>query len=179
MDGTKRDRPTERAILGAGCFWCIEAVLKRVGGVVAIRSGYMGGETESPTYREVCSGTTGHAEVVEVEFDPEVLPFSELLDRFWKLHDPTTLDRQGADIGTQYRSAIFYRSDEQRAEAERSKQAADQSGEFASPIVTEISPASRFYPAEEYHQDYFARNPNAPYCLFTIPPKLRKLGLPD
>lgn len=169
---------TEIATLGAGCFWCIEAVLQQIDGVTAVQSGYMGGETKDPTYRAVCSGSTGHAEVTQVTFDPEVLPYEHLLAWFWKLHDPTTLNRQGADVGTQYRSVIFTHSDAQREAAEASKKAADASGDFADPIVTEISAASTFYPAEDYHQEYYRLNKTQPYCRMVIAPKLDKLGLP-
>ncbi len=163
--------------LGAGCFWCIEAVLERIKGVKSVESGYMGGHVKDPTYKEICTGETGHAEVVRVHFDPEELPFDKLLEVFWKLHDPTTLNRQGHDIGTQYRSAIFYHSDEQKAAAEASKAAADKSGEFKDPIVTEITAASDFFPAEDYHQDFFEENKTYPYCRAVIWPKLEKLGL--
>lgn len=168
---------TELATLGAGCFWCVEAVLEQLDGVVDVRSGYMGGHVENPTYRQICTGTTGHAEVVQVEFRPEVLSYAELLDWFWRLHDPTTLNRQGADEGPQYRSAIFTHGDEQAAVARRSLDAADASGVFARPIVTEITPASTFYEAEEYHQDYYRSNRAAPYCQVVIRPKLDKLDL--
>ncbi|MCA9149574.1 MAG: peptide-methionine (S)-S-oxide reductase MsrA [Planctomycetales bacterium] len=163
--------------LGAGCFWCIEAVLLRIKGVEAVTSGYMGGKTKNPDYRAVCTGLTGHAEVVEVKFNPQVLPVSELLDIFFQLHDPTTLNRQGADVGTQYRSAIFYHTDAQKAAAEASLKKWNESGKFHAPIVTEITPASEFYAAEGYHQDYFNKNPGNPYCRINILPKFKKLGL--
>ena len=169
----------ETATLGAGCFWCVEAVLEQVEGVESVTSGYMGGHVESPSYREVCNGTTGHAEVVQVVFDPERLSYAELLEWFWRLHDPTTKDRQGNDVGPQYRSAIFVHSDEQRRAAEASRAAADASGAFGAPIVTEISDASTFYPAEGYHQEYYRENREQPYCRFVIAPKLGKLGLKD
>jgi peptide-methionine (S)-S-oxide reductase len=165
----------ETATLGAGCFWCVEAVLLRVEGVHSVVSGYMGGHVKDPTYQQICGGETGHAEVVQVRFDPEVLPYEHLLAWFWQLHDPTTLNRQGADVGTQYRSAVFYHTDEQRQLAEASKREAGASGEFKSPIVTEITPASEFYQAEEYHQNYYANNPSAGYCRLVIAPKLQKL----
>ena len=168
---------TEIATLAAGCFWCVEAFLERLDGVLDVRSGYMGGGVEDPTYEQVCGGGTGHAEVVQVSFDPELLGYRELLEWFWKLHDPTTLNRQGHDVGTQYRSAIFYHSEAQKAAAEKSKDAANRSGAFADPIVTEITAASQFYPAEAYHQDYYRLNKNAGYCRFVIAPKLDKLGL--
>lgn len=167
----------EKITLGAGCFWCIEAVLDRIKGVESVVSGYMGGDTENPTYEQICTGTTNHAEVVEVTFDPEVISFDKLMDVFWQLHDPTTLNRQGFDVGTQYRSAIFYHNDEQREIAEASKKKWDAAGKFKSPIVTEITAASVFYPAEMYHQEYFAKNPRDRYCRANILPKFQKLGL--
>lgn len=167
----------EIATLGAGCFWCVEAVLQQVDGVVALRSGYMGGHTENPTYKDICTGTTGHAEVVEVTFDPAVLSYEELLRWFWQLHDPTTLNRQGNDVGTQYRSAIFVHSDEQRAVAEASLKQYDASDMYADPFVTEITDAETFYVAEDYHQDYYRQNKGQAYCHFVIAPKLDKLGL--
>lgn len=163
------------ATFGAGCFWCVEAVFERLEGVHQVVSGYMGGSTDNPSYREVCSGNTGHAEVVQVHYDPEVIGFEELLDWLWRSHDPTTLNRQGADAGTQYRSAVFYHNDTQRTIAEASKDAAQ--AHFEDPIVTEITEASTFYPAEDDHQDYFRLNPTAPYCQMLIQPKLRKLDL--
>ena len=169
--------PTEIATLAAGCFWCVEAVLQQVDGVLEVRSGYMGGKTEDPTYRQVCSGDTGHAEVVQVRFDPARLAYADLLAWFWRLHDPTTLNRQGNDVGTQYRSAIFTHSDDQRGTAEESKRQADASGDFADPIVTEIVPASTFWSAEESHDDYYRQNREQGYCRMVIAPKLDKLGL--
>ena len=168
---------TELATFGAGCFWCTEAVFQRMDGVLSVTSGYAGGHTKNPTYKEVCGGKTGHAEVTQVKFDPDRVTFDQLVDLFWQMHDPTTPDRQGHDVGTQYRSVIFYHSDEQHKTAEASRDAANKSGQFKSPVVTEISPASTFYAAENYHQDYFNRNKNAPYCLFNIVPKLKKLDL--
>jgi len=170
---------TEVATFGAGCFWCVEAVLERIDGVVKVTSGYMGGSVRNPTYREVCSGTTGHAEVVQVTFDPDRITYRRLLDVFWTLHDPTTLNRQGADVGTQYRSAIFYHSQAQKEAAEASKKSANESGAFGSPVVTEITAAGTFYPAEDYHQDFFRLNPGHQYCRFVIAPKLDKLGLDE
>lgn len=167
----------EKITLGAGCFWCIEAVLDRIKGVDSVVSGYMGGDTLNPTYKDICTGTTGHAEVVQVTFDPAVISFDQMLDVFWQLHDPTTLNRQGFDVGTQYRSAIFYHSDEQREAAEASKKKWDASGTWPNPIVTEITEAAIFYPAELYHQEYFAKNPNDRYCRANILPKFKKLGL--
>jgi len=168
---------TEIATFGAGCFWCIEAVLEQIDGVQDVRSGYMGGRVAKPTYEQVCTGTTGHAEVVQVTFDPGVISYSQLLDMFWKLHDPTTLNRQGNDVGTQYRSAIFVHSPAQREAAEASLAALQASGTLGQPIVTEITDASTFYPAEQYHQDYYRQNRQQSYCRFVIAPKLDKLGL--
>jgi len=163
------------ATFGAGCFWCTEAVMEALDGVYEVESGYMGGHVLNPTYRQVCTGETGHAEVIQVHYDPDQISFDSLLDTFWAMHDPTTLNRQGADVGTQYRSAIFYHNDQQREIAESSKQSAQAA--FKNPIVTEITEASTFYPAEVNHQDYYALNPNAGYCRMVIKPKLRKLGL--
>jgi peptide-methionine (S)-S-oxide reductase len=163
------------AIFGAGCFWCVEAVFENLRGVHAVESGYMGGQENNPTYREVCAGTTGHAEVAQIHYDPAVISYETLLAWLWRSHDPTTLNRQGADSGTQYRSVIFYYDESQRAVAEASKESAQE--HFARPIVTEISEASTFYPAEDYHQDYYRQNPSAPYCQMVIRPKLRKLEL--
>jgi peptide-methionine (S)-S-oxide reductase len=165
------------ATLGAGCYWCIEAAYRRLDGVHAAVSGFMGGEVEHPSYNDVCEGTTGHAEVVQIVFDPKKISYEKILAWFWELHDPTTLNRQGNDIGTQYRSAIFYHSSEQKKIAEDSKQAAGTSL-FQKPIVTEITAASTFYPAPAYHQDYYSQNKSKnPYCRFVIEPKLRKLKL--
>jgi len=164
---------TETATIGGGCFWCVEAAYEGVQGIESVVSGYAGGPKQNPTYREVCDGNTGHAEVVQITYDPDVLSYAEVLNRFWLVHDPTTLNRQGSDVGTQYRSIILYESDGQRAVAERSLAEAQKG--FASKIVTEIKPLKKFYPAEDYHQDYFAKNPNAAYCTFVIKPKLEKL----
>ncbi|MFW5642507.1 MAG: peptide-methionine (S)-S-oxide reductase MsrA [Alkalispirochaeta sp.] len=161
-------------ILGGGCFWCVEAVYRRIDGVVELESGYAGGTTEHPTYHQVCTGETGHAEVVRITFDADVITLREIIDFFWKAHDPTTLNRQGADIGTQYRSIILYTSEEQRRVAEESRDEAQRS--FADPIVTTIEQAKHFYPAEEYHQKYYEENPRQGYCRAVIEPKLRKLG---
>ncbi len=163
--------------LGAGCFWCIEAVLERIKGVQSVESGYMGGRVENPTYKQIGTGKTGHAEVVRVKFDPTAISLDKLLEVFWELHDPTTLNRQGADRGTQYRSAIFYHSEAQKRTAEASKAKTDKSKKFDDPIVTEITEASQFYLAEDYHQDYFETNQNNRYCRAVIWPKLKKLGL--
>jgi peptide-methionine (S)-S-oxide reductase len=163
------------ATFGAGCFWCVEAVFENLDGVKAVESGYMGGKTKDPTYREVSSGQTGHAEVTRIYFDPAVITFETLLDWLWRSHNPTTLNRQGADAGTQYRSAIYYHSEAQREAAEASKAAAQKM--FSDPIVTEITSASEFYIAEDYHQDYYRLNKTAPYCQMVIQPKLKKLDL--
>jgi peptide-methionine (S)-S-oxide reductase len=165
---------TEVAILGAGCFWCVEAIYEELKGTVSVESGYTGGHVEDPTYKQVVTGQTGHAEVVRLEYDPSVISFEEVLIVFYHTHDPTTLNRQGADVGTQYRSAIFYANDEQKKIAE--KVTADITAEklWDDPIVTEITPLDVYYPAENYHQDYYENNPNAPYCTFVIAPKLAK-----
>jgi peptide-methionine (S)-S-oxide reductase len=165
----------EQATFGAGCFWCVEAVFERLDGVTSVVAGYAGGHTINPTYEEVCSGTTGHAEVAQITFDPSKISYEQLLDVLWQAHDPTTLNRQEADVGTQYRSVIFYHSDRQKTAAEISRKNAQKL--FDDPIVTEIQPLTKFYKAENYHQDYFKNNPNAPYCVFVIKPKLRKLKL--
>ena len=163
------------ATLGAGCFWCIEAVFQNLKGVESVVSGYTGGRVENPTYEQICTGTTGHAEVAQIIFDPAVISFEDLLYVFWRTHDPTTLNRQGADVGTQYRSAIFYDSEEQKKVAEKSKAKTDASDLWPDPIVTEISQLDKFYKAEEYHQDYYRLNSNQPYCRLIIDPKIRKL----
>jgi peptide-methionine (S)-S-oxide reductase len=168
-------KKTEIATFGAGCYWCVEAVLEQQDGVLDVTSGFMGGTVENPSYRDVCTGRTGHAEVVQVTFDPKVISYDDLLAWFWRLHDPTTLNRQGADEGTQYRSAIFTHSDEQHRAALASKEAAQK--DFRDPIVTEITPASTYYEAEEYHQDYYRQNKEQGYCRMVIAPKLGKLGL--
>ncbi len=167
----------EIATFGAGCYWCVEAVLQQVDGVLALRSGFMGGDVEDPSYEAVCMGVTGHAEVVEVTFDPSVLSYRELLGWFWRLHDPTTLNSQGADVGTQYRSVIFTHSESQATGAAESLRVADSSGVFADSIVTELSPASTFWPAKGEHQDYYRQNKTQGYCHMVIRPKLEKLGL--
>jgi peptide-methionine (S)-S-oxide reductase len=165
----------ETAILGGGCFWCLEAVYQRIDGVSMVASGYAGGETANPTYREICDGRTGHAEVVRISYDPDKISYSEILDWFWRCHDPTTLNRQGADTGTQYRSIILFENEEQQAIAEKSK--ADAASQFDNPIVTEITPLETFYPAEDYHQNYYNENSTVPYCTFVIRPKLQKLKM--
>ena len=165
---------TEIATLGSGCFWCTEAVYLSVKGVKEVVSGYCGGKVKNPTYREVCSGLTGHAEVVQVKFDPTVISYSEILEIFWNTHDPTTLNRQGADEGTQYRSVVFYHSESQRQIAESYKAQLDKSGVYRNKIVTEITPVATFYKAEDYHQNYFALNPEQGYCQYVIRPKVDK-----
>jgi peptide-methionine (S)-S-oxide reductase len=164
---------TEIADLGGGCFWCMEAVFERLPGVISVTSGFAGGTTENPTYEQVCTETTGHAETTEIVFDPAKISYNQLLDVYWQAHDPTTLNRQGADTGTSYRSIILYRGEKQKLEAEKSKLAAQQN--FHNPIVTEIVPLTKFYPAEDYHQKYYDNNSNAPYCQVVITPKLDKL----
>jgi peptide-methionine (S)-S-oxide reductase len=164
----------QTATLGAGCFWCVEAVFDDLEGVEDVVSGYSGGHKENPTYQEVCSESTGHAEVVQIKFDPDVISYDDILRVFFTVHDPTTLNRQGNDIGTSYRSAIFYHSDEQRAAAERVKDEIASEGLYNEPIVTEITPFDRFWPAEDYHQEYFANNPNQPYCSAVVAPKVAK-----
>ncbi len=165
----------ETATFGAGCFWCVEAVFQQLEGVKTVASGYTGGKIENPTYKQVSAGNSGHAEVIQLTYDPQVVTFAELLEVFWQTHDPTTLNRQGADVGTQYRSAIFYHTPEQRALAEKYKKELDAAGAFNSPIVTEIVPASKFYKAEDYHQNYYNLNSSQPYCSYVITPKLEKL----
>ena len=160
-------------VLGGGCFWCIEAMFETLDGIEATESGYAGGSVVNPTYKQVCTGETGHAEVVKVTFNPEKITLDDLLEFFWEAHDPTTLNRQGADVGTQYRSIIFYRSEEQRRAAEASKTRANPL--FENRMVTAIEPLGDFYPAEDYHQDYYANNQTAPYCRAVITPKLNKL----
>ena len=166
---------TKTATLGGGCFWCLETVFERIEGIKQVVSGYAGGTKDNPTYNEVCSGRTGHAEVVQLRYDSSVISYEKILETFWKAHDPTTLNRQGADVGTQYRSIILYSDSEQRRIATDSKLKAAKA--FTRPIVTEIEPLETFYPAEEYHQDYYANNPNAGYCRVVIRPKLEKMGL--
>ncbi len=160
--------------LGAGCFWCIEAIFQRLEGVHSVESGYTGGHVPNPTYKAVCTGTTGHAEVAKIVFDPKVISLEEILDVFWNTHDPTTLNRQGNDEGTQYRSAIFYHNESQKEAALRSKKAAEDAKLWPNPIVTEISPLGVYYPAEDYHQNYFNLNGNQPYCSYVIAPKVLK-----
>lgn len=165
----------QKATFGMGCFWCSEALFQRLNGVTNVRSGYEGGNVANPSYEDVCTGTTGHAEVIEVTYDPLKIKFDELLEVFWKSHDPTTLNRQGADVGTQYRSVIFYHSEEQKQIAEKYKKELNDTKAFPKPIVTEITKATPFYVAENYHQDYFNKNGSQPYCRMVILPKMEKL----
>ena len=173
---TAREKPaqTEAATFGAGCFWCVEAVFLELDGVVSVESGYSGGAVPDPTYDQVCSGTTGHAEVCRIRYDPAKIDYEGLLEVFWRTHDPTTLNRQGNDIGTQYRSVVFYHNEQQRKLAEKCKRELDAAGAFPGPIVTEIVPAVEFYKAEQYHQDYYRNNPQQGYCRVVIGPKLEK-----
>ena len=164
----------ETATLGAGCFWCVEAIYREVNGVETVESGYAGGTTANPTYEQVCSGTIGYAEVVQITFDSTIISFEDVLYIFWRVHDPTTVNRQGADVGTQYRSVIFYHTEDQKRIAEKSKQETDASALWPDPIVTEIAPFITFYKAESYHQDYYVMNPNQSYCRVVIDPKLIK-----
>ncbi len=164
----------ETATLAAGCFWCVEAVFDDLKGVESVGSGYSGGHTENPTYQQVCSERTGHAEVVQIKFDPNVISFKEILQVFFAVHDPTTLNRQGNDVGSSYRSAIFYHSDEQRKTAEEVIKEVEAEAVYNNPIVTEVKPFDKFYIAENYHQEYFANNPNQPYCAAIVAPKVAK-----
>ncbi len=169
-----KDAQLDTATFGSGCFWCSEAIFERLNGVKSVTSGFSGGERPNPTYEEVCTGRTDHAEVIQIAFDPKVISFDKLLEVFWKTHDPTTLNRQGADVGTQYRSVIFYHNDEQKNKAKKYKEELNKEGIWDNPIVTEISPFKNFYSAEEYHQEYYDKNPNAGYCSFVITPKIEK-----
>ena len=174
VNQTMSDKQLEIATLGGGCFWCVEAIYQDLIGVEKVVSGYAGGFVKNPSYNAVCAGTTGHAEVVQVHFDPDAISFEDILYIFWRVHDPTTLNRQGADVGTQYRSIILYESEAQKETALRSLAATDQSDLYASPIVTQVAPLEDFYPAEAYHQNYYRTNPNQPYCRVVIDPKVRK-----
>ena len=165
----------EITTLGGGCFWCVEAVYQRINGVSDVKPGYAGGHTKNPTYKEICTGKTGHAEVAQIEFDPRIISFTQILNIFWQAHDPTTPNRQGNDVGTQYRSVIFYHSENQKNIALESKKEADRSDYWPDPIVTEITDINNYYDAEDYHNNYYDNNPNQPYCLFVIKPKLDKL----
>lgn len=165
----------ETATLAGGCFWCTEAIFKRLKGVTSVLPGYAGGTVKNPSYDDVCSGKTGHAEAIQIEFDPNQIPFEKILDIFWHTHNPTTLNQQGNDIGTQYRSEIFYHDKKQKEIAEKSKAAFEKEGIYKDPIVTAITPLTNFYIAEDYHKNYFDRNANAPYCNLIISPKIHKL----
>lgn len=164
----------DTATFGSGCFWCTEAIFERVNGVIDVVSGYAGGHVVNPTYEAVCNGTTGHAECTQITFNPDIISYDELLEIFWKTHDPTTLNRQGNDVGTQYRSVIFYHNDEQKQRAEYYKRKLEEEKIWNDPIVTEISPVTKFYKAEKYHQDYYENNPYQGYCSFVITPKVEK-----
>ena len=164
----------EKATFGSGCFWCTEAIFKRLKGVSDVKSGYAGGHSDNPTYEEVCSGSTGHAEVIQVTYDPDLVTYAELLEVFWKTHDPTTLNRQGNDVGTQYRSVVFYHDDNQKKLSQQYKSRLTEEQIWSDPIVTEISPLAKFFPAEDYHDDYFSRNGSQPYCAFVVAPKVEK-----
>ena len=166
--------PYQTATFGTGCFWCTEAVFQQLNGVQKVTSGYSGGNVPNPTYNAVCSGSTGHAECLNIEYDPSIISFDELLEVFWKTHDPTTLNRQGADVGTQYRSVVFYHNEDQKTIAEKYKTALDNSGAYPNKIVTTLEPFTIFYPAEKYHQDYYNSNTGQGYCQFVIRPKLEK-----
>ncbi len=165
----------QKATFGAGCFWCVEAIFQNLEGVTQVVSGYTGGQVENPSYQQVCSGTTGHAEVTQITFDPEIISFTELLEIFWKTHDPTTLNRQGNDVGSQYRSAVFYHNQDQKEESERMLAQLEASQVWPNPIVTEIGPIGIFYLAEDYHQNYFSDHSEQPYCQLIIKPKIQKL----
>ncbi len=174
--GTDAQKPKlEKATFGMGCFWCTEAVFQRLNGVYNVRSGYEGGNLANPTYEDICTGTTNHAEVIELQYDPSKISYDELLEVFWKLHDPTTLNRQGADVGTQYRSVIFYHNEQQKATAEKYKALLNKENVFGKPVVTAIDKSQTFYVAENYHQDYYIKNGQAPYCRAVILPKMEKL----
>nr|WP_208409633.1 peptide-methionine (S)-S-oxide reductase MsrA [Thermonema lapsum] len=175
MSQTQQTKNLEIATFGGGCFWCIEAVFQRLKGVEKVVSGYAGGHKENPTYKEVCSGTTGHAEVCQIYYDPQQITYQELLEVFFTAHDPTTLNRQGADVGTQYRSIILYHNEQQKSIAAHFIQKLEESKIFNSPIVTELKPFTTFYPAEDYHQNYYNNNPTQPYCTFVVKPKVEKI----
>ena len=168
------EKGIDTATFGGGCFWCVEAIYQELNGVVSVTSGYSGGQRENPTYEQVCSGASGHAEVIQIGYDPSKISFDELLEVFWTVHDPTTLNRQGADVGTQYRSVVFYHNNEQKELTEKYKAALNASGAWSNPVVTEILPISKFYPAEKYHQEYYKNNANQSYCSFVIQPKVDK-----
>lgn len=174
MEIKKKNNNIEECTFGTGCFWCSEAIFKRLKGVISVTPGYSGGTASNPTYEDVCTGTTGHAEVIRIVFDPDLISYDELLEVFWKTHDPTTLNRQGADVGTQYRSVIFYHGEKQKKTAEAYKKKLIEARIWDRPIVTEISPLINFYPAEDYHKNYFENNPANAYCNFVITPKIEK-----
>ena len=174
---TMTSNTTETAIFGGGCFWCVEAVFEQVPGVTKVVSGYTGGRTRNPSYEDICRGDTGHAEAIQITFDPSIITYAKLLDVFWDAHDPTQLNRQGNDVGEQYRSVIYYHGKEQRDAAKASRDALAASGKYKKPIVTLLQPAETFYPAEDYHQGYYQSNKEQPYCQYVIRPKLEKLGL--
>ncbi len=171
---TIKAQDMEKATLGAGCFWCVEAVFQQLKGVADVQSGYSGGSTDNPTYKEVCTGQTGHAEVIQITYDPQIISFEDILEVFWSVHDPTTLNRQGADVGTQYRSAIFYHSEKQKELAEAYIKQLNELKTFEKPIITEVTKFEVFYPAENYHDDYYNKNGDQPYCRMVIRPKVRK-----
>lgn len=168
------DSTVQTATFGAGCFWCVEAIFQRLEGVLSVKSGYSGGNVKNPSYKEVCNGTTGHAEVIQLTYDKSKISFDELLEVFWKTHDPTTMNRQGNDVGTQYRSAVFYHNEEQKQIAEGYKKKLNEAKAYPNPIITEIVPFTNYYPAEDYHQNYFNQNGNQGYCQYVIQPKLEK-----
>lgn len=172
---TEESQKAELATFGGGCFWCTEAIFQKIRGITRVVSGYAGGARPNPSYEQVSTGATGHVEVVQIEFNPDEISYAELLEIFWSTHDPTTIDRQGADVGSQYRSIIFTHNDEQRQIAQNSRQDLDKSGRYKDPIVTKIEPFDGFYPAEDYHQNYYQTQPTAPYCQLVIEPKLQKL----
>ncbi|MFL5763441.1 MAG: peptide-methionine (S)-S-oxide reductase MsrA [Bacteroidia bacterium] len=174
MEQNNISSPTDTATFGAGCFWCVEAQFQLLDGVLKVESGFEGGTVKNPAYREVCNGTTGHAEVCRITYDPSKISYDELLAAFWQSHDPTQLNRQGNDIGTQYRSVIFYHNEKQKELAEKYKKELNDSGAWGKPVVTEISPAAPFYKAEDYHQNYYNGNGEQPYCQFVIQPKIDK-----
>lgn len=169
------DKRLDTATFANGCFWCTEAIFKRLKGVISVKPGYSGGNIENPSYEDVCFGKTGHAESIQIEFDPKIISFEKILEIFWLTHDPTTLNRQGNDIGTQYRSAVFYHDGKQRREALESKEKIEMEGAYKDPVVTEITKFTNFYPAENYHKDYYNKNKDYPYCRFVINPKIKKL----
>ena len=174
-DDKGEEKPMAKATFAGGCFWCTEAVYKEIKGVKEVTSGYIGGKNPNPTYKQVCTGLTGHAEAVEIDYDPDLVPYEKLLEVFFATHDPTTLNRQGADVGTQYRSGVFYHDDEQKQIAEKVIDRLNAAKVFPQPIVTEVTESSTFYPAEDYHQDYFENNPFQPYCQAAVSPKVAKV----